>query len=153
MLLRPGAPDSAPEAAKGEVILLVEDEPAVRSLTKRILERHGYVVIDASTGDEALAIFQREGARIELVLTDVVMPGLRGPELVAEIERLRPGLPVMLMSGYADDDLMRRGVFPEHVAFLKKPFTHGDLLGIVRQHLQLGRDGAGSATPPRAREA
>ncbi len=131
--------ESTNAAAQGEVILVVEDEPSVRSLTKRILERHGYVVIEAATGDEALAIFKREGARIQLVLTDVVMPGLRGPELVAEIERLRPGLPVMFMSGYADDDLVRRGVFPEHVAFLKKPFTHSDLLGIVRQHLRLGR--------------
>ena len=138
----PDAQGMPSEAAQGEVILLVEDEPAVRSLTKRILERHGYAVIDAATGDEALAIFQREGSRIQLVLTDVVMPGLRGPELVAEIERLRPGVPVMFMSGYADDDLMRRGVFPEHVAFLKKPFTHSDLLGIVRQHLQLGRPGS-----------
>jgi DNA-binding NtrC family response regulator len=123
------------------VILLVEDEPAVRSLTRRILERHGYTVIDAATGDEALAIFEREGSRIQLVLTDVVMPGLRGPELVAELERRRPGLPVLFMSGYADDDLVRRGVFPEHVAFLKKPFTHHDLLEIVRQHLERGRPG------------
>jgi signal transduction histidine kinase len=144
-----GAPTSATLAAagtptapaQGEVILLVEDEPAVRSLTRRILERHGYTVIDAATGDEALAIFEREGSRIQLVLTDVVMPGLRGPELVAELERRRPGLPVLFMSGYADDDLVRRGVFPEHVAFLKKPFTHHDLLEIVRQHLERGRPG------------
>jgi signal transduction histidine kinase len=134
-----GAPS---DAGQGEVILLVEDEPAVRSLTKRVLERHGYVVFDAATGVEALAIFRREGERIQLVLTDVVMPGLRGPELVAEIARLRPGVPAMFISGYADDDLMRRGIFPEHVAFLKKPFSHNDLLGIVRQHLQLGRPGS-----------
>jgi len=128
--------------AQGEVILLVEDEPAVRSLTRRILERHGYTVLEAANGDEALAIFEREGGRIELVLTDVVMPGLRGPELVAELEGRRPGLPVLFMSGYADDDLVRRGVFPEHVAFLKKPFTHRDLLEIVRQHLERGRPGS-----------
>ncbi len=148
------ATEPAPsEVATGEVILLAEDEPAVRSLTKRILERSGYEVIDAATGDEALAIFQREGARVDLVLTDVVMPGLRGPELVAELERLRPGLPVLFMSGYADDDLVRRGVFPEHVAFLKKPFTHTDLLGIVRDHLQLGRAAQRAAAKSRARGA
>jgi len=127
--------------AEGEVILLVEDETAVRSLTRRILERNGYAVLDAATGDEALEVFAREGDRVNLVLTDVVMPGLRGPELVAELEARRPGLPVLFMSGYADDELVRRGVFPEHVAFLKKPFTHADLLAIVRQHLSRSRSG------------
>ena len=131
--------EESTEAPPSETILLVEDEPSVRALSRRILERAGYAVLDAGSGDEALALFQQEGAHVRLVVTDVVMPGLRGPELVAELERLRPGLPVVFTSGYADDELMRRGVFPEHVSFLKKPFTHLDLLAAVREQLQRAR--------------
>lgn len=134
--------DASADAVQGELILLVEDEPAVRSLARRILERAGYAVLDAPSGDEALAIFARDGGRVRLVVTDVVMPGLRGPDLAAELERQRPGLPVIFMSGYADDDLTRRGVFPEHVGFLKKPFTHLELLAAVRESLQRDRPAA-----------
>ncbi|HNV73676.1 MAG TPA: response regulator [Gemmatimonadaceae bacterium] len=137
--------ETAPDAAQGELILLVEDEQAVRSLTRRILERAGYAVLDASSGEEALALFARDGGRVRLILTDVMMPGLRGPELVVELERQRPGLPVVFMSGYADDELLRRGAFPHHVGFLKKPFTHLELLALVREHLQRAR-----AAEPRA---
>ncbi|MEO6444669.1 MAG: response regulator [Gemmatimonadaceae bacterium] len=134
------ASGSAGEAGNGEVILLVEDEAAVRTLTGRMLRRHGYRVLDAATGDEALAIFAEESDQIDLVLTDVVLPGVRGPQLLASIEAVRPGLPVLFMSGYADDELLRRGVFADHVGFLKKPFTRAELLHLVQGHLQRARE-------------
>jgi two-component system cell cycle sensor histidine kinase/response regulator CckA len=118
---------------RGLTILLAEDEHAVRALAKRVLERAGYRVLDASNGDDALALFTGEGDEVDLVISDVVMPGLRGTELARELELRRPGIPILFMSGYADDELVRRGVFPEHVAFLKKPWSHQDLLRSVRQ--------------------
>ncbi|MCC6928762.1 MAG: response regulator [Gemmatimonadaceae bacterium] len=132
--------EEATPSSPSETILLVEDEPSVRAISRRILERAGYAVLEAGSGDEALTIFAREGRHVRLVVTDVVMPGLRGPELVAELERLRPGLPVVFTSGYSHDESLRRGVLPEHVAFLKKPFTYVDLLATVREQLQRARD-------------
>jgi signal transduction histidine kinase len=124
--------------AGGEVILLVDDEALVRALTRRVLERHGYIVIEAATGEQALARFDADGPDVDLVLTDIVMPGLRGPELVQELERRRPGLPILFMSGYADDELMRRGALPERARLLKKPFTQDELLSEVRDRLVAG---------------
>ncbi len=132
-------PASEPRApAGGEVILLVDDEASVRALTRRVLERHGYTVIEAATGEQALARFDVDGGEVDLVLTDIVMPGLRGPELVAELERRRPGLPILFMSGFADDELLRRGALPERARLLKKPFTHDELLAEVRGRLVAG---------------
>lgn len=123
----------------GEVILVVDDEAAVRALTRHVLETHGFTVIEAATGEQALACLDARGDDVDLVLTDMVMPGLRGPELVAELERRRPGLPILLMSGFADDDLLRREALPERAHLLKKPFTHDELLAEVRERLAIRR--------------
>jgi PAS domain S-box-containing protein len=114
----------------GETILLVEDNDSLRALTERILDRHGYTVLSAATVDEARAFVATHPA-IELLLTDVVMPGLHGPALAAEIHRERPGLPVIYMSGYAESILAARSAMPDDVILLYKPVSARDLLAAI----------------------
>ena len=133
----PGA--GARESARGsETILLVEDEEAVRSLTSRILERQGYRVLSAQHGRDALEIATREEGRIDLVLTDIVMPGINGRGLVERLAGIRPHIKSLYMSGYTDDDIIRRGFVEPSKAFLQKPFTSDALIQIVRKVLDEG---------------
>jgi two-component system cell cycle sensor histidine kinase/response regulator CckA len=121
-----------------ETILLVEDEEAVRGLTSRILEKQGYRVIPAQHGREAMEIATREEARIDLVLTDVVMPGMNGRGLVERLTGIRPRIKSLYMSGYTDDDIIRRGFIEPSKSFLQKPFTSDSLLQTVRKVLDEG---------------
>jgi PAS domain S-box-containing protein len=123
------AADDDPGGA-GETILLVEDNDSLRTLTERILDRHGYIVLSAATADEARA-FVAAHPVIDLLLTDVVMPDLHGPALAAEIQRERPGLPVIYMSGYAESILAARGALPDDVMLLHKPVSARDLLAAI----------------------
>ncbi len=123
----PAAPGGA------ETILVVEDEDAVRRLARRVLERNGYHVIEAGSGDEALAI--GDDVTIHLVLSDVVMPRMNGRELVERLLVRRPGLRVLFMSGYTEDAIARHGVLETGTAFVQKPFTAGDLARKVRETL------------------
>jgi len=116
-----------------ETILLVEDQEAVRALARRVLEATGYVVFDAENGERALAI-ARERPRIDLLLTDAVMPGLSGPKLAALLKERSPSLKVLLMSGYADASLVSAGEL-EGSAFLQKPFSPRELAERVRRVL------------------
>jgi two-component system, cell cycle sensor histidine kinase and response regulator CckA len=128
-------PDREPETAHanlGEVILVVEDEEAVRSMTARLLESEGYKVLTAADGVEALDCIQREIRRLDLVITDVAMPAMNGRELADQLKRIRPGLPVLFMSGYTDDEMVRRGLIEPAHPFLSKPFTPEILAGTVR---------------------
>jgi nitrogen-specific signal transduction histidine kinase/CheY-like chemotaxis protein len=118
-----------------ETILLVEDEAAVRGLTSRILEKQGYRVIAAQHGREAMDIASREEGPIDLVLTDVVMPGMNGRGLVERLTGIRPGIKSLYMSGYTDDDIIRRGFIEASKSFLQKPFTSDGLLQTVRKVL------------------
>jgi signal transduction histidine kinase len=121
------APSRAPSAA-GETVLVVEDEPAIRSLACEMLEGQGYHTLSAGSGEEALTLAVRHAGPIHVLLADVVMPGLAGPALAERLAVVRPEARVLFMSGYAGDDLARRGV-PEDAAHLvPKPFT-ADLLG------------------------
>jgi two-component system cell cycle sensor histidine kinase/response regulator CckA len=120
----PHAPGAAPPPrASGEQVLLVEDEPAVRLMASRALQQYGYRVIEAADGREALRLLEGNERSIHLVVTDVVMPGMDGPELARRAHRLRPGLPVLFMSGYTDDEIVRRGLLEAGQPFLQKPFT------------------------------
>jgi len=121
-----------------ETILLVEDEEAVRDLTSRILEKRGYRVIPAQDGREAMEIAAREAEHIDLVLTDIVMPGMNGRGLVERLGGVRPGIKSLYMSGYTDDDIVRRGFIEPSKAFLQKPFTSEALLQTVRKVLDEG---------------
>ena len=101
------APAPAPRAS-GEGVLLVEDETAVREMASRVLQEYGYAVIEASDGREALGLLEQSDGRIRLLVTDVVMPGMNGRELARRAQALSPGLPVLYMSGYTDDEVVRR---------------------------------------------
>jgi two-component system, cell cycle sensor histidine kinase and response regulator CckA len=119
-------------AASGEVILVVEDEETVRTMTGRLLQSEGYEVLEAADGREALVLASADANRIDLVLTDVAMPDLNGRDLADRLKQLRPGLPVLFMSGYTDDEMVRRGLIdPEH-PFLSKPFTPEVLAAKIR---------------------
>jgi CheY-like chemotaxis protein len=111
-----------------ETILLVEDEDSVRDLAQRILQSRGYNVLAARHGGDALQMALAADQQIDLVVTDVVMPGMNGRQLVEALRARAPGVRVLYMSGYTDDDIVRRGLLTSNVAFLEKPFT-GKTLG------------------------
>jgi CheY-like chemotaxis protein len=127
-------PETAPRPSSRsgtETILLVEDEPEVRRLANEMLTRQGYKVLEASSGAEALHVWREHGGVIDLLLTDVVMPQMSGPELAATLKALSPGLKVMYMSGYTDDVIAQQGVLDTETAFLRKPFTLDSLARIL----------------------
>jgi signal transduction histidine kinase/ActR/RegA family two-component response regulator len=134
------APESRADLAQGqEKVLLTEDEEPVRRLTRVILEINGYQVLEAASGDEALSIYKEQQGRIDLIITDVVMPGISGPELVQSLETLSPGIKVLYLSGYTDDAVVRHGLLDQKMAFLQKPFTPDALLRKVREVLDATR--------------
>jgi two-component system cell cycle sensor histidine kinase/response regulator CckA len=114
-------------------ILLVEDEPMVRTVAERALTRHGYKVLTANNGEEALEIVDR-GDEIALLISDVVMPLMDGPTMVREARKTRPELPILFMSGYAEEQL-RKSIDIANVAFLPKPFSVQELAEAVRKVL------------------
>ncbi len=132
----PRDPRPVRDDARGtETILLVEDDLQVRALATTILRRYGYTVLEAQSGGDALLLCEQHGGRIELLLTDVVMPRLSGRELTERLAVARPGLRTLYMSGYTDDAVLRHGVREAEVAFLQKPFTVETLTRAVRDTL------------------
>jgi CheY-like chemotaxis protein len=131
-----GRAESGASTAGHETVLLVEDEPVVRALAARVLRQLGYVVIEASSADGAIAIVKGSlGAKLDLLLTDVVMPGLRGTELVRRVRARRPSLKVLFMTGYADDFALRKEGVDVERWLLQKPFTPEVLAAKVREVL------------------
>ena len=143
-----GAPAPAPEAAPRAVpplsrrtVLIVEDEDMVRRFASRALERHGLRVIEAETPERALTIIEGgRGGELALLITDVVMPGMSGVELVERVRTLRPGLPVLYMSGYPASMLVPDARADAGVRLLAKPFTTAQLLTEVQDAME-GRMG------------
>lgn len=141
----PAASGSAPSAIEsraeanmegyGETVLLVEDELAVRQVVKRILESHGYMVLAAEDGPSAISLATSYPGRIDLVISDTVMPGMGGAEVVAHLKELRPGLKALFMSGHTDDQLLRSGIRAATVKFIQKPFVARDFTSAVRDAL------------------
>jgi len=132
----PEVPTHAPRALAGaETVLLVEDQPQVRSVASEVLRRHGYTVIDAANGAEALVVARNHDGRIDLLVTDVVMPGLSGRTLAAKFVEQQPAARVLYMSGYTDDSIVQQGILEGGVAFIQKPFTPTALLQKVRDVL------------------
>jgi PAS domain S-box-containing protein len=115
-----------------ETILLVDDEKSLRKLGKRVLSAAGYRVLEASDGAMALRIAAEEVGEIDLVLTDVEMPTLGGRGMVDELHELSPGMRVLFMSGYTDNEILRRGIRTSETDFLQKPFTAEALCAAVR---------------------
>ena len=144
------APESAPHAGLsegprgGETVLLAEDEEGVRTLTRLVLQQQGYTLLEAGDGDEALRICGEHEGRIDLLISDVVMPGLGGRELADRVAAMRPGLRVLYLSGYTDDAVVRHGVLQAETAFLQKPFTVDALACKVREVLDGPRTASGS---------
>jgi CheY-like chemotaxis protein len=118
-----------------ERILLVEDEPNVRRIARRILERNGYTVLEAANGAEALRVLERRQEPIALVLTDLVMPEMGGRELAAKLRIVSPTSRVLFMSGYTEDAVLRQSVMEPGAIFLDKPFTFDTLIRKVREAL------------------
>jgi CheY-like chemotaxis protein len=160
-IVLPRAPDACSDpsprpreaAASGgsETVLLVEDEPSVRELSRRMLNREGYTVIACANGDEALSRAREPGQAIDILVTDVIMAGLNGRELSAALLRDRPRLPVLFTSGYTDDVIARHGVLEDGVAFLAKPYAPRDLSARIRAMLdaprQTGQNGPSWTSP------
>jgi CheY-like chemotaxis protein len=136
--LRPAAV-STKSLQGSETILLVEDEEMVRKLACTVLEKNGYRVLEASSGEKALdAVRGQNGNPIHLMVTDVVMPGMSGRQLADRLVSLRPELKVLFMSGYTDDAIVHHGVLDPGIAYIQKPFTPDALASKVREILDGG---------------
>jgi PAS domain S-box-containing protein len=132
----PRAPNpEVPMAARGQTVLLVEDEEIVREPTRRILLKHGYTVLTARNSDDALYIVRAHSGAIDLLLTDVVMPGRSGKDLSVDVTALRPEIKVLFMSGYSQDVIVHQGVIDEGVSLIEKPFSADDLLRKIHDEL------------------
>jgi PAS domain S-box-containing protein len=129
----PAPAGADPSQGGGETVLVVEDAPAVRVLASRMLQNGGYQVLEAGSGDEALRLAAESAP--DVLLTDVVMPGMSGGDLADALRGVMPELPVVFMSGYSDDVVSRHGLLERRVAFVEKPFTHATLLQAVRDTL------------------
>jgi DNA-binding NtrC family response regulator len=135
--MKPDANVARPESASGtETILLAEDEEMVRNLARESLKMHGYTVLEAANAGEALLICQQYKGRIDLLLTDVVMPRVSGRELAEQLVGLRPDMRVLYMSGYPDQAIVHHGILDEAIAFIGKPFTPDALALKVVEVLQ-----------------
>jgi two-component system cell cycle sensor histidine kinase/response regulator CckA len=129
------APRPQRPARGSETVLLVEDEAGLRDLVHEILRAHGYAVLEATNPGEALLVSERDPGRIDLLLTDVVMPLMSGPALAERLRRLRPDLRVLFMSGYTRDALATRDAPPPGTRLLQKPFSPAALAHAVREAL------------------
>jgi PAS domain S-box-containing protein len=130
----------AGERAQGtETILVVEDEPVVRDLAAKVLRQHGYTVLVAASGEEALLAAARHEGPLDLVLSDVVMPGMSGPQTWERLAGARAGLRVLFMSGYTDEAMHQHGLAEGAMPFLPKPFTPWSLTAKVREVLEAPR--------------
>ena len=130
--------DSVPLAVEGETVLLVEDEPSVRTILSRVLRQQGYRVLEAPQGRAALELAADPGTRIDLVVADVVMPELGGRELAARLVELRGDLPILFISGYTGHDVVERGLIERDWPFLAKPVAPDALARKVRELLDAG---------------
>ena len=124
-----------PEPSRGETILLVEDDPALLELTFSMLERLGYRVLASDSPDEALQVAAEHTGPIDLLLTDVIMPGINGKELAQQLLTLHPELKLVYMSGYTADVIAHHGVLDAGVHFLQKPFSRTSLSLKIKEAL------------------
>ncbi len=131
---RPDAPQTCrADRAGTETILIVEDKADVRRLAARILTLHGYRVVEASTGEEALSFNGNRLGTVDLLFTDVVLPGMSGRRLAERVAQLRPGIKILYASGYTEDVIARSGILLPGIAFLPKPYSQEELLKKIRE--------------------
>lgn len=129
------ATTALPAGSENQTVLLVEDDPQVRRLAQRILQRHGYHVLACGSAEEAEKCYAEQCSSISLLLTDVMLPGKSGPELARAITLLNPDLPTVFMSGYSDGELTNKGQVPAHTTLLAKPFPAADLTRTIAEAL------------------
>ena len=125
-----------PQPGQGEILLLVEDDPGILFLGRTMLEQLGYRALTASSPEEAVLLVEHHHGRIDLLITDVIMPGMNGKELAARLVALHPELKILFMSGYTADVIAQHGVLDEGVGFLQKPFSIKELSDRVRAALE-----------------
>ena len=118
-----------------ETILLVEDEESLRRMAARVLTKHGYTVLQAASGLDALRMLEQHPGEIHLLVTDVVMPGMDGRELAGKVRDRRPDIRMLFTSGYTEDAILHRGIEAARVAFLQKPYSPATLAGTIRKVL------------------
>jgi two-component system, cell cycle sensor histidine kinase and response regulator CckA len=136
-----GDKDGSLQEIKGfETVLIVEDDAFVRNYVCRILRQRGITVLDAANGKAALAVARGYAGDIHLVITDVVMPGMSGKELIVQLEAMRPGIKTLYISGYTDKAVVHHGILDSETAFLQKPFTTENLMQKIREAIQSKRD-------------
>jgi two-component system cell cycle sensor histidine kinase/response regulator CckA len=151
----PSAGDTTPGARTPRIILLVEDDPVVRHVVRLLLELEGDVVLEAKDGEEALTILAGHDGQLDLLLTDVMMPGLSGAEVCEKVRAARPGLPTLFISGFYPEAVFPNQRLPEASAFLAKPFMPEELMDAVADLLApiTGQARDGSAHALRTRRA
>ena len=115
-----------------ELILVVEDEASVRNMLVRILTDHGYSVLEAANGEEALRLIENSDGVFDLLVTDVIMPRMGGRELMEKLHMVFPGHKVLFISGYTDNSIVHHGILEEGIEFLQKPFTPSAILRKIR---------------------
>jgi CheY-like chemotaxis protein len=135
VLTQPSRGVTSQAGSERETVLLVEDEERVRIATRRILEKRGYRVLEASSGPHALSLVAQHPAQIHLMVTDVVMPEMTGPELAAKLASERPAMKVVFVSGYANNAGVRQAAASSGSAYVQKPFAPDALLRTVREML------------------
>jgi CheY-like chemotaxis protein len=118
------------EPSRGETVLVVEDEAALRSAVRRMLQGAGYTVLEARHGEDALEVLEQHGG-VDLLVTDVVMPQMGGRELASRVRGMFPDMPILFITGYTDDELLRKGSIEREAEVLRKPFISADLLSAV----------------------
>jgi PAS domain S-box-containing protein len=148
VLAAQAAPDEAADGGS-ETVLLVEDAEAMRRMTREVLESAGYSVLDAGSGEEALRVAGLHQSRIDLLLTDLVMPDMTGRELAGWLRVAEPPLRILYMSGYSDEAAVQRGELPAGSSFLQKPFSADYLLQAVRRALDMPVESADGLPQPR----
>jgi PAS domain S-box-containing protein len=133
--LQEGRKATSPGNLRGgdETILIVEDEDGVRKLTRKILSRQGYNILEACSGGDALLLCEQRNEPIHVLLSDVFMPGINGPELARRVKTLFPGVKVLFMSGYADRTIFQSGILDEKAFFIQKPFSARNLVEKIQE--------------------
>jgi CheY-like chemotaxis protein len=130
----------------GEPVLVLEDDDAVRQIARRALEDAGYAVLEAAHGSHALQLLSHASQPVRLALIDLVLPGMSGLDVAAQITQAAPATRVIFTSGYPDGEITRRGLLAPETAFLQKPFTPEALVRLVRQELEAAPAAEDSAT-------
>ena len=123
-------------SGKSELILIVEDDPSISDLAAKMIQKMGYRICLADSADRAMVMIEDEGLRPNLVITDVVMPGLSGVELAAILRFKHPSIKIMLMSGYTESVIAKHGEVDPETPFLQKPFSRSELSDKIKQALE-----------------